>query len=76
MSQPAPGPWQDCPTPEKVKFLDLAGAERHITRIARMAAQHRPGRPEFVQGHRPYRCPCGLWHVTTKGRPKPKVDPQ
>lgn len=76
MSQPAPGAWQNCPTPEKVKFLNEADAERHIVRIARMAAQNRPDRPQFVQGHRPYRCSCGLWHVTTKGKSKPKGDPQ
>lgn len=49
--------WQTCPTPEKVKFLDKAGAQGHIDRKWR-------GLPA-----RAYRCTCGFWHVTSpKGR--------
>lgn len=52
--------WQKCETPQKVKFLDEAGALRHIERTWR-------GEPA-----RPYRCPCGYWHVTRKNARKPQ----
>lgn len=53
----------ECPTPDKVKFFDRKGAQRHIDRTASLVL---PGHRSVLSvSRKPYPCLCGFWHVTT-----------
>lgn len=50
-----------CPHPEKRKFFTARQAKKCACRVAALELEHK--HHEIVQ--RPYRCRCGMWHLTT-----------
>lgn len=58
----APG----CPTPDKAAFKTRAEAQSHLGRLWSMK-----GAPPGKLPCRVYRCPCGMFHLTSKPRSAP-----
>lgn len=54
-----------CPTATKTRYPDRIAADLALARIVAEADPLRPKKPV-----RSYRCPCGAWHLTSRGKSK------